>query len=798
MATKIYPPKYLETGTVNGEPTFPQGYEVVEVEADDSSYYQDSYKNSTFIELHFKMNRFYDFKKYSRLEHHLHCKVGLGGSLGSKNNIVMLEEPTFEKFSDTHYEYKLKFYNAWREKYNRRYVKDPQTGSTSFSLTGNERQHLECIVRSVCTDWYIDDRMMSIYLGQYSGLAHEANYNGAESRQYSPFWQISPDFKTVTYEGTTCADALNQLSELYGHEYNYNFEYMSYLNVMNSPYPWIDADGKFGFRLYSDEAENSTALMYGKGKGLKQIKATGEDGVDILYVNGSNKNLFNYAFPMLRMPRAVNGNRAVLLYNGSSFLPATGVYREGGNYNVPVGYVEYVASARGAAVMKRGISNEFGRDEVVSIPDVYPNRVGSLTGVSTINSGGTTYYKVYDSTINIDDYHVSEGIVGDMMIIFQSGMLAGLEFDVQQRDSEYSYHMNKDSYNREDGDIVVRQPYTDNTYPKSYSRTVKSFTLSSQGVVSFINIVPFFEFSANYTNSNNNYFGSGYAFTARCYLQKVGGSEIFSNNLSVWSPHNQITTNKVALFRSTGESINRTVNLSAGTYNLVIELVFNPNRNMSIPFVPSIQTYVTGKIREEISEVFYIAPKTYNDVELPNSTLHPVVGDEYVIVNIEMQQSYVETAEVNLFKEAVKILEEYLSDGTTYQVEIDGKFMNNNDTINQGLSSGLCLKIQDSSFMTPARTFRIVNVKRPYNDENSPRIEISNVKKKKSRIDGFTHSILDLYGINESTELRVMVYNEQTKSSLTKLSLQNADTNFNLSVLENDVEEIKARLDKMS
>lgn len=783
--TKIYPPKYLETGIVDGEPTFPQGYEIVEIEADDSSYYQDSYQNSTFIELHFKLDHYYDFKKYSRLEHHLYIKVGLGGSLSRKDNIVTLEEPTFTKYSETHYEYTLKFYNAWREKYRRRFVKDPQTGNTTFSLTGTELQHLECIIRSIVTDWNIDDVMMQVYLGQFTGTAYVSNASGSGTWNAVPFWTASTEIKTISYDGTTCADALEQLSEMYGHEYNYNFEYLSYFYIPGgvANRPWVDQSGRYGFRLYSDTAENNTALEYGQGKGLKKINVNGvQDIVDILFVNGSEKNIIisganRYDSNRLHLPKKESGARAILLYNGTYFLPASGVYRENDNHVVPPGYVEYVASGSGASVMKYGVSNKFGREEVVRIDDVYPSRVGSVTNVSVDNDG---IYSIFDSGCDID-YVVPDGIDGRMSIVFQDGALAGMEFQVQNGSSQENILTN----------IASSSGINVNIYngTNTYTKTLCSFHLSDNADV-LLNITPRFTF--------NNYrqFGNSYSFSVMLYLKK-GNTTINSWNIGyryltmVTSEHGSWP--KGAEDRGSDGNIYLTTSLTSGDYDIIIVFTFNTGVSVIDYYTGNFSAYIQGSVRANFNANFSIVPTQIGEETLPNATLHPAVGDHYIVFNVEMPQSYITAAEINLFKEAVKQLAEYQADGTTYSVEVDGKFMNNNTTINQGLSSGLCLKIQDNSFMTLARTFRIVNVKRPYNNENSPQIEISNVKRKKSRFDGFTHSIIELGAAVANSNELISLNSSQLKS--TEQQLQNSinDVDFDVSTVEFYQDEINKK-----
>lgn len=790
--TKIYPPKYLETGIVDGEPTFPQGYEIVEIEADDSSYYQDSYQNSTFIELHFKMDHYYDFKKYSRLEHHLDNTYGLGGR--NRDHIVTLEEPTFTKHSDTYYEYTLKFYNGEREKYFRRFVKDPQTRETTFSLTGTELQHLECIIRSIVTGWNIDENMMKIYLGQFTGTAYETN-SPTTTWNATPFWQASEEMKTISYDNTTCADALVQLSEQYGHDYNYDVEFKSTFSVSGgvSGRPFVYPDGSCGLTLYSDTAENSTALMYGKNNGLKSIKATGvSDIVDILFVNGSEKNLIidsnnanHYDSDTLHMPKATNGHKAILLYNGDSFLPATGVYRENDGHSVPSGYTEYVASAIGKSVMKLGTNNTYGREESASFPDVYPSRVGTVNSVS-VNSNGI--YSVFDSAID-SEYHVPDGVTDPLTIIFQDGALAGIEFEC--RNGEASSYIFT-SYSTPSAEHVQQLSST-------YSKVVKSFTLSEDSDV-LLSFEPKFKLR---TDDLRNWD----TFSAMCYLKK-GNTTVNSWPIGfsqTYEPTGEFETYPgtnieyeiygVVFENNDGVNIRGTWNLTAGSYDIVIELVstFSPTVGANI------LAYIYGMAQMTYSCNLQIVPKEIGEETLPNSTLHPAVGDHYVIVNCEMPTSYVTEAEINLFKEAVKQLAEYQEDGTTYSVDVDGKFMNNHDTINRGLSSGLCVKIQDSSFMTPARTFRILNVKRPYNNENSPTIEISNVRRKKSRIDGFTHSIIDLgVAIADNFE-RISANNAQQKSTKQELQRSIESANFNQSVLnlkQIDIKNVQEQMKK--
>ena len=152
-------------------------------------------------------------------------------------------------------------------------------------------------------------------------------------------------------------------------------------------------------------------LSYGKGKGfVAGIKRDNSDDsfpVDILFVQGGDKNIdaSKYGSKELRLPKNQR-----LTYEGRT----------------------YISDSEGYSIRREGkpVTHE---EDSLDCSSIYPKRVGKISAVEIIDKDKNFYDIIDDSIPNELNYEdcLIEGET--MTIIFQSGMLAGKEFEVKYK-----------------------------------------------------------------------------------------------------------------------------------------------------------------------------------------------------------------------------------------------------------------------------------------------------------------------------------------------------------------------------
>lgn len=122
-----------------------------------------------------------------------------------------------------------------------------------------------------------------------------------------------------------------------------------------------------------------------------------------------------------------------------------------------------------------------------------------------------------------------------------------------------------------------------------------------------------------------------------------------------------------------------------------------------------------------------IAPKEEDDTTLPNDTLCPKVGDQYIVTGIKLPNAYIREAERNLTDEALRHLIKLQETRYSYKADIDPVYLHNNhDTIAPQLAVGRYVHLTDPQITIGDPYVRIVG-KRTYLDRPyTPEIELSN------------------------------------------------------------------------
>lgn len=122
-----------------------------------------------------------------------------------------------------------------------------------------------------------------------------------------------------------------------------------------------------------------------------------------------------------------------------------------------------------------------------------------------------------------------------------------------------------------------------------------------------------------------------------------------------------------------------------------------------------------------------IVPKEEDDTTLPNDTLCPKVGDQYIVTGIKLPDQYIREAERNLTDEALRHLIKLQETRYSYKADIDPVYLHNNhDTIAPQLAVGRYVHLTDPQITIGDPYVRIVG-KRTYLDRPyTPEIELSN------------------------------------------------------------------------
>lgn len=178
---------------------------------------------------------------------------------------------------------------------------------------------------------------------------------------------------------------------------------------------------------------NPLALSYGRGNGfksgIKRDNVGNSKAFEILFIQGGEKNInaSKYGSPELLLPKLQS-----IKYDGSKF--------EGEEGYISQNSREYISDSLGLSIQRnRALSTKV--EDSVDLSNIYPSRVGSVSTVVVVNSD-KNYYDITDSSIpDALDYDDCLIAGETMTIIFQSGMLAGREFDCNYNHSARKFEI---------------------------------------------------------------------------------------------------------------------------------------------------------------------------------------------------------------------------------------------------------------------------------------------------------------------------------------------------------------------
>lgn len=174
--------------------------------------------------------------------------------------------------------------------------------------------------------------------------------------------------------------------------------------------------------------DDPLALSYGKGNGflpgLGRSNYDNSMAFDILYVQGGSKNIDYSTY----------GNRTLLLPK-SQTIRYDGEHFEGEDGFVLANSRQYVTDASGTSIRRNDKElSDLAPEDSYENEECYPKRVGEVSNW-IVDDADKNFYSFSDSSIPAALDFNDVMIEGETMtVIFQSGMLAGREFEISKYD----------------------------------------------------------------------------------------------------------------------------------------------------------------------------------------------------------------------------------------------------------------------------------------------------------------------------------------------------------------------------
>lgn len=306
-----------------------------------------------------------------------HVEIPVGAWAEFEGERYELEQPSnFKKNSTRNFEYTLvmEAAQAKLKKYKFRNTVDKRL---EFPYTARPHEHLQMLVD---------------------------NMNLRESG-----WQtgdcIDAVEKLISYNHAFCIDALGQMAD----EFNTEYEIV----------------GKtIHLRKLEYNKDNPLPLSYGRGNGFRPGVGRSNFGdskpVEVLFVQGGEDNIdpSKYGNKSLLLPR-----NASLRYDGTHFENEPG-------FNSAIAR-SYITDADGLSIRRADKELQTKEEDSLDCSHIYPKRVGTVSAIEVVNAA-KNFYDIIDNSIPADlDYNACLMAGETMTVIFQSGMLAGKEFEVK-------------------------------------------------------------------------------------------------------------------------------------------------------------------------------------------------------------------------------------------------------------------------------------------------------------------------------------------------------------------------------
>ena len=209
----------------------------------------------------------------------------------------------------------------------------------------------------------------------------------------------------INYDHDFCWDALGKMASEFKTEFEINGKEVS-------------------LRKVEYNKDNPLSLSYGRGNGFKsglgRSNSSDTPPVEILFVQGGSRNI----------DRSVYGSSDLLL-PAEQEISYDGEHFEDEQDYVAANARSYVVDNAGLSIRRSDKQLSSLAEDSLDCTDSYPKRVGTISSVVVVNAE-KNFYDFIDNTIPAALDYEDCLIAGETMtVIFQSGMLAGREFDVK-------------------------------------------------------------------------------------------------------------------------------------------------------------------------------------------------------------------------------------------------------------------------------------------------------------------------------------------------------------------------------
>lgn len=322
---------------------------------------------------------------YYSLPEHVELPVGAWCTFEGQE-YTLLVPSAFKMKHSREFEYTVTL-EAQASKAKMYMFRNPIDGRLSFSLTAKPKEHLQMFCDNMNrrdAGWKVGDFL------------------------------DTPE-KVVTFDRCTCLSALQAMAS----EFETEFEII----------------GKtVSLHKMEYNKDNPLPLSYGKGNGFKsgvsRSNSETTPATEILYTKGGTQNIdpSKYGNTELLLPLG-----QIIGYDGEHFEDEAG-------YDSSKAQV-YVSEQDGRAIYRDGQEFLTYAESSLDCTEYYPKRVGKVTAVEVQNLE-KHFYDIIDDTIPENLNYEDCLIDGETMsIIFQSGQLAGREFDVKYKHEDRRFEI---------------------------------------------------------------------------------------------------------------------------------------------------------------------------------------------------------------------------------------------------------------------------------------------------------------------------------------------------------------------
>lgn len=306
-----------------------------------------------------------------------HVEIPVGSYLIHQGERYTLERPESLKMKHSRYfEYTI-IMESYQAKAKIWKFRNPVDGRLKFSLTAKPKEHLQMFVDNMNrrdSGWEIGDCI-----------------DGAEI--------------LISYNHAFCFEALGQMASECKTEYEF-------------------VGKRVSLRKVEYNKSNPLALSYGRGNGFKPGVGRSNYGdtppIEILYVQGGTDNIdaSKYGSQELLLPK-----NQTIAYDGEHF-------EDEDAFN-PANARTYIVDDLGLSIRRNDKELSSLSEDSLDCSGVYPKRVGNVSSVVVVDAANN-FYDIIDNSIPAALNYEDCLIEGETMtVIFQSGMLAGREFEVK-------------------------------------------------------------------------------------------------------------------------------------------------------------------------------------------------------------------------------------------------------------------------------------------------------------------------------------------------------------------------------